>query len=262
MSRSETKRSSLPTATVTDYRSPLWLVGRHLPGPRQHETAWGHVMVERGNPSSIHRDILDGIFCAALQVAETPAGEMHILFDARAVLKLLGTRADSRWLRQRLIDLMQTVIKTKSAQDAEWPPSYTLLTFVGDSFRDADRPEWQFGGKLKKIVLSPGAVQAMANDIQIFLNNTVVSRLLSLRHAISRSVARWLMSHKGSQTHDINDLIDVVGACHVRDRQRRAYTAQLRADAEGMRHLGIRINGKKVTYRRPPEGVWFQMPVT
>ena len=259
-SKSAQHPEGFPTATVTDYRSPLWLVGRQQPSPRVHATAWGQVRVERGNPTVLHRDILDAVFSVAERASQTPTGELYVLFDAAAVLNLLGTKADSRWLRQRLLDLMQVVISTRSSNSDDWPPSRPLLTCVGDTDLDAGREEWQFPAKLKKIVLSPAAVQAMADDIQIVLDKKIVANVLGLRHAISRSLARWMMSHKTKQVHDVDALIDALGANQVGDRQRRAYVAQLTADVKGLAVLGIQINNNFVTYTRPEKGIWFQMP--
>jgi hypothetical protein len=245
---------------MTDYRSPLWLVGKQPSAPRVHSTSWGEVRVERGNPTARHRDILDAVFSVAERAVLTTNGELHVLFDAAAALQLLGTKADSRWLRQRLLDLMQVVISTRTPGAHDWPPSRPLLTLVGDTKIDAQREHWQYPALLKKIVLSPAAVAAMAEDIQIVLDPAIVKKILKLEHAISRSLARWLMSHKTRQSHSIDNIINVLGANHVGDRQRRAYVNQLTEDINGLAALGIRITNQVVTYNRPDKGIWFQMP--
>ncbi len=250
----------LPTATVEDYRYPLWQIGKQASAPRHQTTVWGGVKVEQGNPTSLHRDILDAIFTVAEQSPLTPSGEMYIAFDAAKVLRLLGTRADYRWLLRKLREINQIVISIRPPKIQEWPAARQIVTYAGESSLAADRHAWQYKANLKKLVLPPAAVQAMELGIQIRLDDSILRTLLSLKHAASRSLARWCLSHVTRQKHLLDTLLKAIGVCNVGERQRRGYAAQIHEDAIGLAKIGVRIDGPYVLYKRPPHKVWFSKP--
>jgi len=191
--------------------------------PAEMETAWGSVRIERGNPRSIHRDILDAILCAPVKIKiersqEKDFGQLIVTFDCAQVIQRLGTTANWKWLRQRLVDFQAIVISVKKPAD-DWGTSYSLIESVGDSIYPAKRKRTQFSAALKQITFTKAGTAVILGSMGICLDIDVCSRVLALKHAVSRAIARWCLSHKGSQHHGLSSVLVACG-CGGGSRQR------------------------------------------
>lgn len=253
-------KKSTAVATVSDYRLPLW------PVSKSHTTAlkegkWGAFKVERGGVTARHRDIVDVILCLAIDIeyvrsSITNEVEMHILYDAKEVLKMLNTKSNFAWLQGLILDMQSTVISIRK-KNGDWPDSWALVSFSGDSKKDKSTYKHQFSGKLKKLVLSPGAFKWMETDIQVFIKKNVMTKIMALKNQVSRSVAKWFLSHSNAQNHNIQNVLASVG-CEGGERMINKRINQLIEDAEGLKKLGI-IVGESVRSIKI-EGVWFENP--
>jgi len=185
-------------------------------------------------------------------------GRLHVAFDCADVLRRLGTKANWRWLRQRLLDMQSIVISVKRPGD-DWGGSYSLIEYVGDTPLDASRNRGQFRASLKKIIFTQSGTQMLLGETGVYLQPDVCQRVLNLQHQVSRALVRWCLSHASVQNHSLKDALDAVG-CGTSDKQRERYAHQLRNDADGLAGLGVDIKhgrGAKIHYHRLP-GVWFR----
>lgn len=255
-------KKGLPTASALEYRLPVYPVGKDVPA--KFSSAMGdisRVSIERGAPRARHRDILDAIMVSASKVAVDPVGRIHVLFDIADVRQALGLSCISfDWSKCRayLLDLQSTIIAIRRPGD-DWPTSWPMLAAVGDAKGDAVREQHQFSAKLKKIVFSEGAAALLNSETQLYLNKSLVLKILALRHQVSRSVARWMVSHSGQQHPAVDDVLAYVGAAGG-ERQRRKYLQQLRGDGQALAEIGIEFDGEQLHYARSSE-VFIQNPI-
>lgn len=77
----------------------------------------------------------------------------------------------------------------------------------------------------------------------------MVRHVVGLRHQVSRSSAKWLLSHTGEQHHKINDLLSYVG-CKGNRAMMSKYKKQLTEDSVGLDLIGITVDNKVVHYAR------------
>lgn len=249
---------TIPTATVGEYRNAIYPVSKdEKTGVRVSK--WGSFKIVRGGVTPRHRDVMDAIItkCMKSQYVRnsiTGEDEIHLLYDAKEVLEFLNTTSTYSWLKGMLLDLQATVI-TIERKDGSWPDSWNLLSFNGDSKIDAVREPWQKQAKLKKIVLSPGTVKWMQQDIKIFVNEEVVNQVMLLKNQVSKSVARWFLSHANGQNHPIESVLEAVG-CKIDAKEIKRRASQLEEDRDGLHALGISL-GNNINSRRIG-GVWFE----
>lgn len=250
-----TASKTKPLASTLEYRLPVFPVVRQA-APRTTEIKWGGVFVERGNPTARHRDLLDAVLTVGRRVYDV-AGQMHVVFDLSDVTSALGSETNWKGIKKMLLDLAGTVISIRHP-GCGWPPAFPILTFVGDSKSSAERPAHQFPAKLKRITLSAGAAGLLAQEASVCLSRETVASVLALQHQVSRSVARWCLSHSNSQHHRLADVLVAVGAADqgepISGRQARRGVHErvkwLREDSVELAKLGIDIDGETLHYHR------------
>lgn len=253
MTRTPSKNK--PLAAALEYRLPVFPVVR-LDAPRTHEIKWGGVYVERGSPTARHRDLLDAVLTVGRRVSDR-AGQLHVVFDLADVRALLGVETDWRGIRKLLLDLAGTVTSLRQPGQG-WPPAFPILTFVGEANSNADRAGHQFPAKLKRITLSAGAAGLLAQEARVCLSRETVAAVLALKQQVSRSLARWCLSHSNEQHHRLADVLVAIGAAEagepISGRQARRGVHErvrwLREDADELLVLGIEIVGETLHYRR------------
>lgn len=245
-----------PTAAAPEYRLPLYPVGR-LEVPRVADTKWGSVKVERGHLTARHRDLLDAILACAVRTVADASWGVHVIFDVADVRRMLGVTSDWSTIRKMLLDMETTAISWKRPGE-EWPDSFPILSFVGEANSDAERPSHQFKGKLKRITLSPDYVRCAVHEVRLYLNLELTRQVLALTHQVSRSVARWCLSHSSAQRHELSQVLEAVGAIQPGEpisgrlarRGARKYVEQLAYDSQALAELGIVLDGGQVVYTR------------
>lgn len=239
-------------ATVNDYRLPAWPVGK----PSEPiDTPWGSVSFPMRAPTGRHRDIIDAIAACALATVVDAVGRLHVLFDAAEVSAMLTKSADWHWLHAKLIELTTIAITLKRPED-DWGQVRTILAGANDTDIDAPRKGSRYGAKLKQIIFSEITTQMLATDLIVNVQKEVVIAILGLRHQVSRNLARWCLSHETDQHHQSDTVLNACG-CGGGERMTRKYLSQIKADAEGLKKLGIELADKKIHYSRH-KGVWFR----
>lgn len=260
MTPTASRRRALPTAAALEYRLPMYPVS--AAGEGVYESPHGdiaRITVERGAPTTRHRDVLDAIIISAKTTAVDQVGRVHIVFDLADVRHALDLPCGGMgWTRLRgyLLDLQSTVFSIRRPGD-DWPESWNVVSWVGDAKGDAERSGGQFSSKLKKVVLSEGQAALLAQEARLYVNKNAVLQVLALKHRVSRNVARWLLSHSADQHPHLETLLPYVGA--TGERQQKTYRRQLREDAGGLAVLGIHFDGKQLHYQRG-DGVFIEAP--
>lgn len=248
-------KKQLPTSTVNQIRLPLFTPAtRGSVTKKTFETNWGTVVFHRGSLTQRHRDVFEAIVACHTRFERYEDAEgyerISVEFERSAVLKMLGTPHNHTWLKEMLIDMAGVVAELKTKKDgieanlisglieAHKSTSGVALRRSGQ-FSGHDEDSLMRGGDtpLWKIVLSPQLVALYNTDINIHMNK-LVPAILGLENAISRSVARWMLSHTEDQCHRINDIFDAVGAAEE-PSNRRKLLSQLRDDAVELKKLGI-----------------------
>ena len=245
-------RGALPTAAALEYRLPMFPIC--AAGDGSYSGGFGElerVTVERGAPTTRHRDILDAIIVSAKTAVMDQVGRVHIVFDladVRGALDLSCAALDWSRLREYLLDLKTTVFAVRRPGD-DWPTSYSVIDRISDARTQAERAPHQYGAPLKKIVLSEGYAALLAADARLYINKAVVLGVLRLKHRVSRNVARWLLTHTGDQHPRLQTVLPTIGA-RGGERQQKTYRKQLREDVTGLAQLGIQFDGKQLHYQR------------
>lgn len=244
-----------PLAAALEYRLPVFPVVMQA-APRILALKWGGVLVMRGKPTARHRDVLDAALTVGERVSDL-AGQLHIVFDAAEVQALLGAETDWHGLKKMLVDLASTVISLHQPGE-DWPPTFPILTYVGDAHSRAQRSAHQFQARRKRITISAGAADMLAREASVCLSRATVKRVLSMRHQVSRALARWCLSHSNVQHHPLADVFVAIGAALPDEpisgrKARRGVRERVRwlhEDADGLMALGIDIDGETLHYRR------------
>jgi len=239
--------ASVSTALADEYRLPIYPVSRIK--SEAIETKFGTVRFVRGGVTAHHRDVLDVITAFAEEIDFSESGEIDIIFDPDKIAKVLEIDTEWRFQRELLRDLVGTVIEVRRAGAVKWEGAFSVLTFVGDTDIAAKRAAGQFGTCLKKITLSKHYAALMQTDVALQLGPELVMQVVRLRHQVSRSGAKWLLTHSNDQHHKINDLLSYVG-CKGSRMMMSKYRKQLMEDSEGLGKIGIRIEDKVIHYAR------------
>jgi hypothetical protein len=181
---------------------------------------------------------------------------------------MLGSNIDWRDLRGDLHNLLSTVVQIEGAPSA-WGAAFPIATFVGDANSPAARAPHQFPARLKRLVLSSGFTGLLEQYAAISLSRQTVKNVLSLRHAVSRAVARWCLTHTCDQHHALETVFGALGIIQpgepitgrAASRRARRYVQQIIEDAAGLGVLGIEIDRRRerLHYRRGA-GVFITAP--
>lgn len=249
------KIENLSLMTVNDMRLPTFPVGK-TGANETIVTPWGDVFFPKGAPTARQGDIIYAIAACSLASRIDAVGRMHVLFDSRDVIQLINSD-DWYWLKEQLYDLTNTSIAVKPKSKKNWGQTYKVLAIVGDSKHDAPRKGSQYTVKLRKVVFSELATSLLKSDVMVHCNKKVTEGVLALKMQVSRSLARWCISHSTNQNHNILTVLHAIG-CGGGDRMARKYSKQIKDnDLDGLKVLGIVINGTVVQYKRPKTGIWF-----
>ncbi|GAB1394114.1 hypothetical protein MASR1M60_22780 [Rhodocyclaceae bacterium] len=178
---------------------------------------------------------------------------------------MLGSRVNWRDIRQDLLNMIATIVQVDGAP-GEWGAAFPLATFVGDANSPAARAQHQFPAHLRRLVLSAGFSGLLERHATITLSRDVLTRVLALKHGVSRAVARWCLSHSGAQHHELARVLAAVGAIdeggalagREAPRQNRRYVQQITDDMAGLAELGIEVGSNgRLYYSRPATGVFI-----
>lgn len=243
--QTETKQRGLPTVGAIEWRAVLYPVSRNISTDIRDKTH-GEVRVVKGNLTARHRDYLDAILANKEKTLVDREGQLTIIFDDAKVRKILDISA-TNWedLRLKLVDMMTTAMAVKKpGSTSKWPDTFPLLILVGEcETLKTNHGRGQYETALKKITLSKGMVDLLTNDAVLYINKNLMNFVLGMKHQISRSMAKWLMTHREDQHHSFINMLKYVGADNCSERMQRKYLSQLKDDSDKLRETGITITG-------------------
>ncbi|OIQ91717.1 hypothetical protein GALL_263480 [mine drainage metagenome] len=217
------------------------------PTPRNGEwitTAWGRCSVT-GRLGQRHADLLEAIqFCAERREDE-PSGMIRLLVDPARVRKVMS---DARYSQKQIwvllremravtieIDTQERRIMGGVINEAE----YTRKITRRDPFTGEARRLWV-------VWLGKAWAEIMRLDKALNYDPTPIVRL---EHGISQAVARLLITHSVDRQPNGGWKIDTVieaTAGDLCDQALRDARRRLRADAQGLAAIGIRIDGDRI----------------
>lgn len=211
------------------------------------ETAWGKINVH-GRIGQGHADVLEAIMFSSARAARIEDGRIKLLVDPAAIRRVAGIGGAQ--LKKLLTELMSVVIELNVTS----PEPFCVLghlidavtaatTEAGDKFAVRN----PFGGDrvLWRVELGTALVELIDRDVWINYNPTGVARLT---HGVSQALARHILTHKYVPPGGwkLDGLIKTVAGQIVGGvlKHRRA---EVRADAQGLKNIGIEVVGDRVT---------------
>ncbi len=207
-------------------------------------TAWGRCSVT-GRLGQRHADLLEAIqFCAERREDE-PSGMIRLLVDPARVRKVMS---DARYSQKQIwvllremravtieIDTQERRIMGGVINEAE----YTKKITRRDPLTGEQRRLWV-------VWLGKAWAEIMRLDKALNYDPTPIVRL---EHGISQAVARLLITHSVDRQPNggwkIDALIEAT-AGDLCDQALRDARRRLRADAQGLAAIGIRIDGDRI----------------
>ena len=216
------------------------------------ETAWGRCCVH-GRLGHRHADILEAVLYSAERRRDEDAGTIKLLVDPARVRKVMSDdhySLEQCWTLLRELRACTVEIDTPKLrlmggiiESAE----YTKTETRRDPLTGAQRRLWT-------VRLGKAWAELLRLDLPLRYDPAAIARL---EHGISQAVARHVLTHRaepqGGWTLDgvIEAVAGHLGAVGKRNARRR-----VRADADGLAAVGIRLNGDRVRrVSQPPDAV-------
>ncbi|MEN1959078.1 ABC transporter ATPase [Luteimonas sp. MJ246] len=222
-------------------------------------TKWGSARVE-GRLGQAHVDVLEAIFYLAEGFQQRSNGSLDVLIDPHVLRSTVGghcteeahgprrdKRASAPQLQKLLKELMRALITLKfTIQDEQ----VTIIGHIIDELRLSSRMKssraTNFGRgaqatrNLLCVTFSPSWMKLLAKDIPLQHDPRPV---IALRHGITQSVARHVRSHSRRPTGGwkLDPLIEAI-AGPSSPAQMKNYRRLIRADAEGLRAMGLELS--------------------
>lgn len=272
--------TKFPTAGITEWRSPMFPVGRKaakVNGSKTERAKAAGVVVKKNSPTTIikspfgevrfevgcltaaDRDLLDAVIASKdFFRFSQKSGRMEVVFDPAKVKKMLGVSFDYpyRDIHARLLRIQSVVLSIRLPGD-DWGTSFGLIESVGDykvngENQIVEHGSGKYNGTLKSLKFTTAGVKLMAIDTHLCVNSNVIEKILDLENQVSRAVARWFLTHKEDQVHGIKNVLRYVGVDEdsCSDRMIRKYVADLREDSKKLAQLNISVNNDTISYTR------------
>jgi hypothetical protein len=249
----------LPTSTAHQHRlGPFQPTRRPSEQDLNVETKWGSARVE-GRLGQAHVDVLETILYFAEGSQQRSNGSLDVLVDPHVLRSTVGghcmegghgprsdKRASAPQLQKLLKELMKALITLKFTIQGE---QVTIIGHIIDevrlsSQRTSNRAA-NFGRgaqatrSLLCVTFSPSWMKLLAEDIPVWHDPRPV---IALRHGITQAVARHVLSHSRRPTGGwkLDALIEAI-AGPSSPAQMKNYRRLIRADAEGLRAMGLGI---------------------
>ena len=250
--------------TVIQSRLPLFLPVLRLPRRAAGadialENPWGTIRIKKCRLTQVHRDLLDAIFTSARAPMWLDDGAMVLIFDLRDAQRLLLTSHNHTWIRNLLDDMLRTVIEIDDSRH-RWVIHQGLLREHRYTREPASRRRGQKAGALYAVTLSPSFARLWREDLLVHAPS-LVPRVLALRHAVNRALARMLLTHREASL-SLNDALRHIAAIHdgMAARVVRRTRAKVLAEADALATFGIQIGGDGAIRYRQISGIWFKSP--
>ena len=261
-----------PLAPVVISRLPVFApVDRRKPVERtvSQKKPWGEVSVT-GRLTQLHRSLLDAAIATALKWRATEDGGVLLVCDPYRIKRLMVTKSwDYRWLESLLEDLRRARVRILE-NGHEFP---LVVTGVVTSY----------GRFAKQRLLQPGRLSHRSDDRrdmiylmisaewwsmwrdQVLVHYAEVLPEIGRLSGLGQAVVRLCLTQQPGWHIGVDHVLRAVGAIvagavgpAARKRRQRARW-DLRADAEGLRRVGVEVEGDTITYH-PPAGTYISVP--
>jgi hypothetical protein len=266
MSPSRKKPKPFAHTTVIQSRVPLFLPLLRLPARLRGadieiETSWGRIKIKKCRLTQVHRDLLDAIFISTREPTWLTDGALLLVFDLRDVQRLIGTSHNHTWVIELLDDMIRTVVVIDDKR-RRWVPHKGLVREHSYTRDSAPRRPGQKQARLYAVTLAPEFARLWREDLLVFAPS-LVPRVLMLRHAVCRALARMILTHREASV-GLDDALRHVAALRdgMSERGARRVKAKVLSEAEALAALGIRIGGDRIVRYHQAKGVWFKAPST
>lgn len=240
--------AGLPTATVHESRLRLFQATRR---PKMietfQETSWGRVRI-RGKLGQQHADLLESIrHCAEAQMIDQ-IGRIKLLVDPARVRKITGQEGAT--LQRDLDDLLSVVIEILEPEHLRCVGH--LIDHVGKAQRGdgtyvtRSNPLGGRGGQryLWRVTIGEAAMHMLAADLRIDYDPEAMAKI---DHGVTAAVVRLARTHRDEPAGGwtLDGLIMAV-AGNLSDQALRDRRRELRADAQVLESMGLRLDGDRL----------------
>ena len=209
------------------------------------ETRWAKATISRVQLTQVHRDILDVLF-SHFEPHYRDDGSCAFTFHPHAVLKYLHETGNNiAWLRAKFDDLEGVGL------EIQWPKYAVRTSIVRKHAWTADHTQYA-------VVLESEYMQFFARDLRVH-SEALTDKILNLRHAVTKAVVRFVLTHRAWNNRTIVETLGHVGYVGG-DRNRRIAAAKVVGEAAILESdFGIMVRDGRISYRQH-DRVWFESP--
>jgi len=235
----------LPVSTVHQARLQMYQATKKPRTVTQKtETPWGTVKVT-GKIGQVHAGLMEALFACAEKTREFENGSIQLLVDPYKVRTTTygGDQGSHQGVWDMLHDLMGVVIefevpgrKLKALghilESVDESPMTRINPLTGK-----DRPMW-------RVTVAESFVKIMGKDLPLHYDPKPIAKLTT---GIAQAVARHVATHKTAPNGGwhLDGLIQAAGGGKT-TRQLQTQRADLKADQDGLKVLGLTIEDGRV----------------
>lgn len=248
--------TELPTSTVHQARLCLFEPTRRPTNQvREICTAWGRAKI-KGKMGQGHADVLEAMFWSCAAWRGDLEGRIELLVDRYQLLKVAngGKPGSGQQLSVILDDLMQVLVEVDIPNR-----NINMCGHVIDLIAKSKRAIESGGsglGELRglprhymKVTLGPVFFALIGADLHLHYDPR---RLAQLQFGVAQALARHVLCHRSAPPggYHLDHLLAAIGAgdpTKMANRRR-----EIRGDADGLKALGIVVEGGRVLVRKPP----------
>lgn len=213
---------------------------------RTIKTSWGELEIQVNLLTQVHRDILDCIYTCSRKVKKLDSGRVAIYFSQTEVLKTYGdsTGNNCEWLRQKLEEIRQTVIKYKSNNGDSF--DFNIISHL-----DYSSTHESYG-----ITLDERYVKFYEQSLSINYKKKL-NELLEIKSALLKAIIRFFFTHKEIRIR-LDDVLRTIGFPIESPKTLQLAKKELRESVELLQSFGIEYNYKLQSfYYRGNDSVGF-----
>jgi hypothetical protein len=248
--------TELPTSTVHQARLCLFEPTRRPTNQvREICTAWGRAKI-KGKMGQGHADVLEAIFWSCAAWRGDLEGRIELLVDRYQLLKVAngGKQGSGEQLGLLLEDLMQVLVEVDIPK-REINACGHVIDLIAKSKIEIDGPGRGLGARrdlprhYMRVTLGPVFLALFCADLHLHYDPL---RLAQLQFGVAQALARHVLCHRSAPPggYHLDHLLAAIGAgdpTKMANRRR-----EIRRDADGLKALGIVVEGGRVLVRKPP----------
>lgn len=244
-----------PTATVIHSRVPIFQASRRAKSIEKwtYENSWGQVEIS-GRLGQVHRDLHDLIMTQAEEYRLGELGDLHIVVDPAKLQRIMGHKANPRFLDQLLEDMRQARVTLKLKHGRSSLGG--IVSVVDKQLRAIEGP----GGFMEKRYL--WLVTISRTWVQVY-NTTLRIRyapalpiLLRMKSGYSQAMGRFFLTHSGKMSLGFEDCLKTLGVT----REEKKVRHEIKGDIPLLEKLGLTVEGSMIRYEQQKRMVSFENP--